>query len=193
MTKLVNEFWLESIFPGIRKAMKDNNSEAIINTIIVKADLDTMTGGRFNAVYSKHHTEYRKLLAEYLFKNDKLSSSHLIKCMLKSVHEGVTVGLVQKLVNMTLKYLYSIEIFGYGDKLDLKVELENIDCPLDSTILNLLSCDYNGKHYTPWTKLESQYEYDDIQEDILKKALNLGLKSKLCYDLKYWGLPIEKH
>ena len=35
--------------------------------------------------------------------------------------------------------------FSYGDKLDLKIKLEYIDCPLDSTILDRLSNDCNGK------------------------------------------------
>ena len=49
------------------------------------------------------------------------------------------------------------------------------------------------KNYTRWTQLNSMDEYDSIQNDILNKSVYLGLKYRLCYDLKYWGLPIEKN
>lgn len=194
INKFVSEFLLESAIPKIRGAIDKNDSDAIVKAVILKADRDTMSGGRFNTEYSNNHENYRDMLFEIIALNRvNLSSSVLISGMMDRVHKDVKIGLVQKLVNMTLKYFYVIDSFGYGDKLDLKIKLEYIDCPLDSTILDRLSNDCNGKNYTRWTQLNSMDEYDSIQNDILNKSVYLGLKYRLCYDLKYWGLPIEKN
>ena len=103
---LIHEFWIESVLSGFRNALNHNDEDALLNAIIERADIDTMSGGRFNAVYSEHHNEYKELLKELInLKKGSLSSGALINIMFQKVHAGVTVGLIQKLVNMSLKYI----------------------------------------------------------------------------------------
>lgn len=117
-------------------------------------------------------------------------SSSLIYDMKSIVFKGVTLGLVQKIVNMSLKYLYAIDVFGFSCELGIKVDIKNCDCPLDSRILDRLSYDHGGKKYTPWAKITSVEEYKDIQKDIEDMVKKTGVESKMYYDFKYWGLPL---
>ena len=185
--EVVIEFLLESTIPGIRKALQQDNPDVILTAVVKKADLDTMTGGRFNGDYSAHHEDYRKVLLGLIHKNkDNISSTVLIDAMKSKVHGGVTVGLIQKLVNMTLKYIYIISKLGYQDRIGIVIDVSSIDFPLDSSILKRLSHDNIGKKYTAWTKIKSLKEYTDIQEDIRKQGLDTGI-NKLYYDFEYWG------
>ena len=96
---LVREFWLESVLPGIRDAIKHRDIDDFIKVIVNRADRDTMTGGRFNTAYSDNHDEYKDSLQELISqRKSELSSKLLIETMCRQAHEGVTVGLIQKLV-----------------------------------------------------------------------------------------------
>lgn len=189
--EVVLEFLLESTIPGIRKALQQDNPDVILTAVINKADLDTMTGGRFNSDYSVHHGDYRKALLDLIQRNkDNISSAVLIDAMESKVHGSVTVDLIQKFVNMTLKYIYTISKLGYQDRIGIAIDVSSIDCPLDSSILKRLSHINVKRKYTAWTKIKSLKEYADIQEDIRKLGLDIGV-NKLYYDFKYWGLPIN--
>ena len=75
-----------------------------------------------------------------------------------------TVGLAQKWVNMTLKYLWILGVLD--DEYD-----ENLDVPLDSYILDevaKLGIDVNK---TKWSQLNSLSEYKEIQTAIKKVVL----------------------
>lgn len=179
----IREFWIESVLPGFRNAIKSKRSEELISVVVNRADRDAMSGGRFNDVYPDYHGDYKESLKELISLNkDHLSSKTLISMMCRDLHEGVTVGLIQKLVNMSMKYLYAVDIYGYASCFGIKIYVEECDCPLDSIILGKLSAK-TGKSYTPWTKIASVEEYEDVQNDIRQyvKASNLE------FDFKYWG------
>ena len=182
--KLIYEFWIESVLPGFRNSIKHNSAEELISVAVNRADRDAMSGGRFNEAYSEHHDEYKDSLRELISINkDDLSSDYLINMMCKGLHEGVTVGLIQKLVNMSLKYLFSVDIYDYSRNFEIVVPFEKCDCPLDSIVLERLSS-LTCKKYTPWTKIDSIEYYNSVQEDIRK---NVEV-SNLEFDFKYWGV-----
>lgn len=187
---LIYEFWFESIVPKTRKALKNSDANALIDAVVNRADRDTMKGGRFNKAYADNHKSYRKELSKLIIDNKNNLSSSLIYDMKSIVIKGVTLGLVQKIVNMSLKYLYAIDAFGFSSGLEINVDIKNCDCPLDSRILERLSYDYGGKKYTPWTQITDVEEYKDIQKDIEDTVKKLGAESKMYYDFKYWGLPV---
>lgn len=180
--KSVYEFCLEETLPGIHKALRNNSFEEVIEVIIKKANKDVTTGARFwDKKYIDKSSIYRQVLKKLIeeYKND-LSSQTLIEKIRRKVVRGASVGSVQKLVNMTLKYLCVLKIYGYLKTFG--VHIGKCDCPLDSQVLNHLSEDTENK-YTPWTKLNSMDEYNGIQNDISK----ITSGSNLEYDFDNWG------
>ena len=74
----------------------------------------------------------------------ELSSEYLINELLNK-YEDSGIGVIQKLVNMTLKYMLILQLF---DRLDGYIIAESsCDCPLDSRISDSL-----GMSDLKWTK-----------------------------------------
>lgn len=94
-------------------------------------------------------------------------------------------GPVQKLVNMTLKYLVMLRTFDLDDD-SLNplpvISPDACDCPLDSVVLSGLGDDFKG---AKWTSI-SRETYEAAQKAIAENSMGSGL----IYDLKYW--PSEK-
>ena len=139
---------------------------------------------------SKKNEDGINVIALYLYSeitnysddSDKMSSEYLI-IRLMNEYEDCGIGVIQKLVNMTLKYMFILQVF---DKLDgYTIEESSCDCPLDSRIMDSL-----GKSDLKWTKdfnasnrKESKKNYDNIQGEIAKRQKG---QSKLAYDFANW-------
>ena len=90
----------------------------------------------------------------------------------ESMKSATTFGAIQKLVNMTLKYLLILQSFGCLPEL---VKEENCDCPLDSGILKSL------QEEAKWTAVTKE-EYTRIQGEIDERVSGL----RLSYDFANW-------
>lgn len=91
--------------------------------------------------------------------------------------EKATVfGAIQKLVNMTLKYMLILQSFGVQDNSLSGIKLGGCDCPLDSTILGFL-----GESDVKWTQLK-EGDYRTIEEGIPEDK-EWG---RIAYDLRNW-------
>ena len=90
----------------------------------------------------------------------------------ESMKDATTFGAIQKLVNMTLKYLLILQEFGCFD--ECLVDEAKCDCPLDSKILKSMGLGESDK----WTRLDKD-RYDDIQNTIHSEV-------KISYDFEHW-------
>lgn len=91
-----------------------------------------------------------------------------------------TYGAIQKLVNMTMKYLFILHTYGlYGD---LDIDEKVLDCPLDSTVLQAIPKD-EGFASVRWTSLNSPKLYEDIQDAIGKYSPD---GCRLWFDFENW-------
>lgn len=91
-------------------------------------------------------------------------------------------GSVQKLVNMALKYLVMLQVFGVSDEYLEKlpvISVDGCDCPLDSIILNKLGGRFREMK---WTRLTRE-EYEKAQRGIEATQEASGLR----YDLENWS------
>lgn len=100
--------------------------------------------------------------------NTPLDSSSLIE-ELVSEYPSVEFGALQKLVNMSLKYIVCLNAFE--PDFAIAVDESNCDCPLDSRIIGLLP-----NRHKPWTKM-SDTDYEAAQKDV-----RLALCGEQCAD-----------
>ncbi len=154
-------------------------SKKLIWECVYRAHRDVLTGRKFVKNYAKSAAQ--KLYSEIINPQNtkELSSEELIDYI---VSAGYGIGPTQKLVNMTLKYMFLLQLFGKLKGYSIKEE--DCDCPLDSIILESL-----GMGDAKWTKDfeasdgKTKKSYKEIQEKI--KELQ-GSKSKLSYDFEHW-------
>lgn len=171
--KIVYKFCLESLLPGILNAREDK--EKMVDIVLRRANRDTMAGARFwDKEYSNNQDFYIKKLKEIIKGGQQLSSIEIIK-KLDQAKKGAIVGSIQKLVNMTLKYLYVIQVYEF----DFGIDPSGCDCPLDSIILDDLD-KKTKKHHTKWTQIKTLEDYKSIQKDIAGFPESAG--SNLFYD-----------
>ena len=170
--KIVFKFCLESVLPGILNAWEDK--EKMVNIVLRRANRDTMAGARFKYDgYADNKDFYIGELKKTILDGKKLSSIEIIS-QLFGEKKGANVGSIQKLVNMTLKYLYVLQVYGC----DFGIDPALCDCPLDSIILDDL--DKKTKPHTKWTQIKDLEDYESIQKDIAGFREAAG--SKLFYD-----------
>ena len=108
--KLINEFLIECIIPGFRKAL-NKDARTTIELVVLKAHRDTMIGARYKQTdgckqYCYHSDHYRKTLIEMIEKSAcNISGRELLKNLYEGSNNmyGVNIGLIQKLVNMSVK------------------------------------------------------------------------------------------
>ena len=192
MQKLIQEFFMESIIPEIRGYINEQNKEETIKLVVGRANKDVMIGARYKNTkssknYCDNHSEYQKIVIKLIKDSKSISSRVLIKNMCNLTKE-LNIGLIQKLVNMSVKYLYAIQNCGVDFELNFNIDEESCDCPLDSKILKHLEKDTNKK-YTSWTKLEDIDDYIQIQDDIhdvISSDIKYLGKSRLEYDFVNW-------
>lgn len=120
--------------------------------------------------------------------------------------DGFTFGNAQKLLNMTVKYLY----IGVYEDATLRELFEGCDCPVDSSIIDCVIDDLNGLNdgefeklagigkgkgwkgqlrgkWSPWSKVEGE-DYKELQDVIRCLCQN---REEACYPIEYdyfkWG------
>lgn len=162
-----------------------------INNAIARAHRDVLTG-RFhlsdycNSQKNNHPKDFlERIIKETKLKNTKsepIGSMELIDYLYNNF-KPIEFGAIQKLVNMTLKYLYLISLDSYSTDLsEYFIDIKKYDCPLDSKILSKLE-----KKHTPWTRIEKD-EYIKVQNEIKEhlKDKNKYYDSNLLFDLLYY-------
>ena len=90
----------------------------------------------------------------------------------------VEFGAIQNLVNMTLKYLIIIDYFNYNG-FSFDIDIQNCDCPLDSTILHEIERDD-----IKWTSITKK-QYQAVQKVILNKP-EVKEHGNIIFDFKKW-------
>lgn len=182
-------FLMESILPGIKKALVNGDINSIVNIVVDKAHRDVMVGARYkinqsSIYYCNNNVYYRDILRTMILNCKRsLSGRNLIIRMVESNNFNINIGLIQKLVNMSIKYLYvmdSCDLLDFPDY-EFQINTTDCDCPLDSIILGKLH-EETGVKYNAWTKISDYNDYIGIQNDIEK----LGYTFRLNYDLINW-------
>lgn len=166
---------------------------------IRKAHRDVMTGARTGNIskYAEKNKYGKDETLEYLYQEirnakEPLSSSFLIQKLQKN--DGtIEFAAIQKLVNMTLKYLIILnECEGTASVFDICEE--KCDCPVDSTILKKLARinkkigRINGNPHKCWTNMDES-DYIDVQNEIqtyLKKEYPQGTHGNIWFDFLMW-------
>ena len=172
--KLITNFLVKSTIPKQQKNKYPNNiNNKRLWDAIYRAHRDVLTGRVWLPKYCKNfgsaqNNEILKHLYEKILENDICYSGLLISQLLEN--RNVEYGAIQKLVNMTLKYILILNTFE--DDFEIKIDESKCDCPVDSIILNELK----GKH-PKWTQIENEKQYNNIQNEI---------KTGLRFDFEKW-------
>ena len=187
--KLAFSFLVKSTIPYRKKSNgKQIEPPNRIQDAVHRAHRDVLTGARFYCPEYKNCCEQKEKnglckiensLADYIIgfnpkeENTALFSKALIE-YLKKEYENVEFGAIQKLVNMTLKYILILNAF---EKLGIPVDEQECDCPIDSVILNKL-----GETDLKWTQINEE-DYLRIQERIANEKKDCP---RIYYDFKNW-------
>lgn len=159
---------------------------------IRKAHRDVMTGARTGniPIYSEKNRDKNEKTLEYLYQQihkeqGSLSSGLLIEKLQKN-DGAIEFAAIQKLVNMTLKYLIILnECEGTASVFDICEE--KCDCPIDSIILERLN-KINGNKHECWTKIEES-EYIKVQDEIrayLREEYPQDTRGNIWFDFLMW-------
>jgi len=129
--------------------------------------------------------------------------------------EDLSFGKLQKLVNMTMKYLYVI----YYDRFDIRRKFSNCDAPMDDAMRDFVYWSYKDRYndpdeykstigfsrYTAWSTLkiedngeeDKQYRaFQDAVKDIIKEKCHKEYPDKspidpIEFDLEFWDKSKE--
>lgn len=160
--------------------------------VIRKAHRDVMTGARTGNIsyYVDINKDGKNTTLEYLYRiitdsTEPLCSASLIEQLQKN-DKNIEFSAIQKLVNMTLKYL--IIINDCEDNL-VKFDIceEKCDCPIDSIILEKLKKVTSCNHIC-WTKMHYD-EYEKVQREIteyLQKKYPNETYGNIWFDFLMW-------
>lgn len=151
-----------------------------------------MTGARTGniPIYSEKNRDKNEKTLEYLYQQihkeqGPLSSGLLIEKLQKN-DGAIEFAAIQKLVNMTLKYLIILnECEGTASVFDICEE--KCDCPIDSIILERLN-KINGNKHECWTKIEEP-EYIKVQDEIrayLREEYPQDTRGNIWFDFLMW-------
>ena len=159
---------------------------------IRKAHRDVMTGARTGNIpkYAEKNRAGKDGTLEYLYQEilnakEPLFSSHLIQKLRKD-DDTLEFAAVQKLVNMTLKYLIILNECE-GTVPTFSVCEEKCDCPIDRIILEKLK-QINGNPHKCWTNMDES-EYIDVQNEIqayLRRNYPQGSCGNIWFDFLMW-------
>lgn len=173
------------------KTQTDDKRKDRIWAAIHKAHRDVMTGARTGNIqnYVKANKNEKNKTTKSLYKKIKekmpLDSRSLIKEM-QELDNTIEFAAIQKLVNMTLKYLIILNEYEKTDPA-LNICEEKCDCPVDSIILKKLY-QINGIKHECWTKME-ETEYKNVQNEIreyLKKEYPNETYGNIWFDFLMW-------
>lgn len=187
--------WKNTHDKEMKKRDSDYHMKKLVWECISRAHRDVLSGRKNVVDYSQKGNNdlnpWTMKLYEAIVgtgKVEKLSSKNLIDQLLGESEKGI--GPIQKLVNMTLKYMFLMNLYGFlrGYYVDPK----DCDCPLDSRIL--ISLHMPQKQWTrdfvndEATDQNRRRVYEGIQELISEKCKN----SKLAYDFDNWNNSLVK-
>ena len=188
---LAIRFLLQSTIQGLEitdcKEKLDLNTQKFttnIQAVTKKAHRDVLTG-RFHlpnycSEMSNNKNSVVQSLEKLILENkQELNSTTLIDALCNE-YPHVEFGAIQKLVNMTLKYIITINTVIPAEF--IRVDESNCDCPIDSKILNKLKAE-NHKTHTSWTKLHKT-EYIQIQNEI--QSLIDKRDGNILFDFYNW-------
>lgn len=164
------------------------NSDEYIEKCIRLAYKDMLSAGRY---YVKKDInsflyQFKNILqkANYVFSRELIDNTSKLlsdeETIFNKKNYATRYGLGQKVVNMTFKYFYIAREF-----LNIQIDFNNCDCPLDSVILKDLETT------NVWSKL-NKCEYEKCQkiisdklseEKLTPELLSLG---NLAYDFLKW-------
>lgn len=116
-----------------------------------------------------------EVIKNYKKRKNLLTSNMLIQ-KLKGKYETVEFGAIQKLANMSLKYLLILKEY---ESLDIKIDEKNCDCPLDSYILKKI-----GHREINWTSINPK-EYKEMQNII--KEYPESKNGNIYFDFLHWN------
>ena len=125
-----------------------------------------------NGMIDCEHMSPRNMIANVLELNDKYKSLF---------RDGAvfTVGLAQKWVNMTLKYLWILGVLDdeYEDKLEV---------PIDSYMIKQIEkkCEIDMKHIK-WSNWDVFAEYEKLQDDLYELLLDEG-HTRIGWENECW-------
>lgn len=183
--EVMYQFLVKTAIPVIKWGKETGTDR--IRDAIWRAHRDTLTGRFQLETYreltygEKKHKATDKLyekIKECIDNNEALSSEPLIKYLDDNL-KGVEFGAIQKLVNMSLKYLIILNAFEFEKP--IAIDESKCDCPLDSIILGKLK-----KQHTPWTKIKKQ-EYNEVQQEIYNDpSFDKKSTGNIVYDFIHW-------
>ena len=187
--KLMEQFMLKVTIPHYEK-----NDKGRLWDAIWRAHRDVMTGARTGKLknYSRQTKdkglENPAVNALYDIviqcKNEALTSEKLIANLKSQLESDTEFGAIQKLVNMSLKYILLLNEFD--NEFHIDIDEKGCECPIDSIILSKLKTKNNKTHQS-WTMMKEK-EYNDIQEEIKNELQKQDSteSSNLYFDFKNW-------
>ena len=187
------DFLLRMAIPAVafpaelkKEGNKTDYSNKVVWECISRAHRDVLAGRKNVRDYSSNRENGLNKVAKELYfqiteNKGRISSEKLIAHFVNE--KGYRIGTTQKLVNMTLKYMFLLQLFGKLEGYSIKED--DCDCPLDSRILDSI-----GEGDRKWTNDfkkndndDSYKVYSNIQNKIKDKQ---AAGSKLLYDFEKW-------
>jgi hypothetical protein len=162
----------------IKSTIPEKKKDDIVYNCVWRAHRDVLNGRFYFKKYLKQNENNQIVenLVEIIEFKKPLCSKPLIEELSKGF--DVEFGAVQKLVNMTLKYLIIIDYFNYNG-FSFDIDIQNCDCPLDSTILHEIERDD-----IKWTSITPE-QYQEVQKVISDKK-EVKNQGNIIFDFKKW-------
>ena len=180
--KLIDDFMLKAILGSSKETIHDI---PLIWTAIWRAHRDVLTGRFFLPVYCSKSRDVTEKLYAVISNASVIKSQNLLNSLTQEF-EDVEFGAIQKLVNMTLKYL--IIANEYEADFNIIIDEKECHCPVDSIILKKIKEHHKSKpEHTPWTKMQED-EYQTVQNEI-RDILDFKGYSKegnIFFDFLFW-------
>lgn len=175
----MERFLVECAVPKTNKKGYENGR---LYDCIWRAHRDVMVGVRrkdtFKEYKKMHSTIIDELYSLILNSNDAVYSELLLTALSKY---DIEFGALQKLVNMTLKYIVILK--AYNELENISVCIENCDCPIDSKILG---CKQVNCSHLKWTSSGfTKNDYDLVQQII--STDKFGKDGGLRFDFENWN------
>lgn len=198
--KLMEQFMLKVTIPEAKVRSQECESgqeNKRLRDAVWRAHRDVLTGRFYLPNYCGQGEGNANLVVKTLYElikgantTELLSSKQLInqvKCKFTDKRTGelcIEFGAIQKLVNMTLKYIVLLNEFE--EKFHIEVNEKACDCPVDSVILAKLKSQNKIPH-TSWTVMK-ETEYNNVQKEIKEVLEEDGLPEcgQLYYDFLNW-------
>ena len=147
---------------------------------IWRAHRDVMLGRRSKYIFNKYVEKYQDVINALY---NLISNTHSDLCSKMLFDElsdfDIEFGAMQKIVNMTLKYIVILNAYG---QLNIPVKEEECDCPIDSIILGNKKVNRSD---LKWTSSDfDKNKYNEVKEIISKDEV--GKVSGLRFDFVNW-------